>query len=50
MLFADTSIRTRIGLGSQPAFDPDVAARRLTDGDAYLARMLYPRPSMHKGR
>jgi len=50
MLFADPATRTRIGLYSQPSFDPDVAAGRLAIGDAYLARMLYPGPSLPKKR
>ena len=45
MLFAERSLRAYIGLYSQPAYDPDVAAGRLTVGDAYLAQMLYPKPS-----
>ena len=49
MLFADRTVRARLGLRSQPAYDPDVAARRLTVGDAYLARMLYPSASVQLG-
>jgi len=41
MLFARKSIRRRLGLDSEPAFDPDVQAGRLTNADAYLARVLY---------
>lgn len=50
MLFANPSIRTRIGLYSQSYFDPDVAAGRLAVGDAYLARKLYPKSPLPKGR
>jgi N-acetylmuramoyl-L-alanine amidase len=45
MLFAERSLRAYIGLYNQPAYDPDVAAGRVTVGDAYLAQMLYRRPS-----
>ena len=41
MLFARKSVRRRLGLESEPAFDPDVQAGRLTSADAYLARVLY---------
>ena len=44
MLFANPSLRLRLGLHSQPLYDPDVAAGRLTAADAYLARMLYGAP------
>ena len=43
MLFALPAVRTKLGLDGQPAGDPDVAAGRLTIGDPYLARMLYPK-------
>jgi N-acetylmuramoyl-L-alanine amidase len=42
MQFADPSVRLQLGLLRQPRFDPDVAARRLVVGDAYLASKLYP--------
>jgi hypothetical protein len=41
MLFAKRSIRLKLGLQSQPLSDPDVQARRLVVGDAYLASVLY---------
>ena len=50
MLFANPSIRVRIGLHSQPSFDPDVAAGMLTVGDVYLARMLYPASPLPRRR
>lgn len=50
MLFADPSIRAKIGLYKQYPFDPDVKAGRLAVGDAYLARMLYPKPLLPKRR
>ena len=42
MLFANRFVRASLGLRSQPSYDPDVAAGRLTVGDAYIAHMLYP--------
>lgn len=41
MLFAMSSVRSRIGLKSKPAYDPDVRAKRLVVGDAYLEKVLY---------
>ncbi|MBN2302163.1 MAG: N-acetylmuramoyl-L-alanine amidase [Lentisphaerae bacterium] len=43
MLFAKTSVRSKIGLGKAPAYDPDVRAGRLVNADEYLANMLYGR-------
>ena len=42
MLFATRAVRLKLGLFSRPRSDPDVAAGRLTVGDPYLARVLYP--------
>ena len=41
MLFAMWSVRTRLGLKTRPAYDPDVRAGRLVQADPYLARVLY---------
>ena len=41
MVFARNSVRSRIGLDSKPAFDPDVRAGRLVIADQDLARVLY---------
>jgi hypothetical protein len=41
MLFAKRSIRERLGLARQPAYDPDVKAGRLVNADPYLAAVLF---------
>jgi len=41
MMFALPSVRGRLNLKARPGFDPDVKARRLVVGDAYLAQVLY---------
>ncbi len=41
MLFAKHDVRKKLGLDSQPLFDPDVKARRLVNADPYLAKILY---------
>lgn len=41
MLFAMHSVRSRLGLKSKPAYDPDVRAKRLVVGDPYLEKVLY---------
>ncbi|MBR1609620.1 MAG: N-acetylmuramoyl-L-alanine amidase [Kiritimatiellae bacterium] len=41
MLFASASARKKLGLAGKPAFDPDVRAGRLVNGDPELARILY---------
>ena len=41
MLFAMWSVRTRLGLKTRPAHDPDVKAGRLIQADSYLAQVLY---------
>ena len=41
MLFAMPSVRRMLGLKQRPAVDPDVKAKRLVVGDAYLNRVLY---------
>ena len=41
MRFAITSVRTKLGLSSKPASDPDVAAKRLVVADPYLAKVLF---------
>ncbi len=41
MLFAMASVRERLGLKSRPTHDPDVRAKRLVVGDAYLEKVLY---------
>jgi len=41
MMFALPSVRARLNLKSRPVVDPDVKARRLVVGDAYLAKVLY---------
>lgn len=43
MLFAMPSVRSRLGLSSRPAYDPDVKAKRLVQGDKFLERVLYGR-------
>jgi len=41
MLFAMPSVRAKLGLKARPAYDPDVRAHRLVQGDAYLETVLY---------
>jgi hypothetical protein len=41
MLFAMPSVRSRLALSSRPAYDPDVKAKRLVQGDKFLDRVLY---------
>jgi len=41
MQFADRSLREKLGLKSQPLFDPDVKAGRLVNADPYLALALF---------
>ncbi len=41
MQFARASVRRKLGLASQPLFDPDVRAGRLVNADPYLAKVLY---------
>ena len=41
MLFAMPSVRARLGLTSRPAYDPDVRAKRLVQGDKFLDNVLY---------
>jgi hypothetical protein len=41
MLFALPSVRQRLHIMAKPAYDPDVRAGRLVNGDAYLAQVLY---------
>ncbi|MDP6524168.1 MAG: peptidoglycan recognition family protein [Kiritimatiellia bacterium] len=41
MFFADRTVRLKLGLTSQPMYDPDVRARRLAVGDSYLADVLF---------
>jgi hypothetical protein len=41
MLFALPAVRARLNLRARPKSDPDVRARRLVVGDAYLANVLY---------
>lgn len=41
MLFAMPSVRRLLGLKTRVAVDPDVKAKRLVVGDAYLERVLY---------
>lgn len=43
MLFAMPSVRARLGLAARPAYDPDIRAGRLVQGDEYLAGVLYGR-------
>lgn len=43
MLFAMPSVRAKLGLTSRPAYDPDVRAKRLVQGDSYLSDVLYAR-------
>lgn len=41
MVFAVKTVRRSLGLRSEPAFDPDVKAKRLVAADPLLARVLY---------
>lgn len=41
MMFAQPAVRARLNLKARPLVDPDVRARRLVVGDAYLANVLY---------
>jgi N-acetyl-anhydromuramyl-L-alanine amidase AmpD len=41
MLFARRTVREKLGLTSQPLYDPDVKARRLVNADPFLAKVLY---------
>ena len=41
MQFADPALRTRLGLASKPAYDPDLKAGRLFDADPELTKILY---------
>lgn len=41
MLFSNPIIRRRLGLMSQPGFDPDIRAGRLVQADPYLGSRLY---------
>ena len=41
MLFAMPSVRRILDLSSRPSYDADVRARRLVNGDEYLAKVLY---------
>ncbi len=41
MLFAMASLRSRLGLTTRPAYDPDVKAKRLVQADNYLQKILY---------
>ena len=41
MLFATSTVRTRLGLKSRPTRDEDVIKKRLRNADAYLAKVLY---------
>ena len=50
MLFANPTLRLKLGLDAQPRYDPDVTAGRLTVADPYLARMLYPGARSQKRR
>jgi hypothetical protein len=43
MVFANPSVRRRLGLTRQPRYDPDVRAGRLVVGDPALATYLYSR-------
>lgn len=43
MYFADPDVRLKLGLTSQPVYDPDVRAGRLAVGDSYLANILFGR-------
>ncbi len=43
MLFAMPSVRAKLGLSARPAYDPDIRAGRLVQGDEYLAGVLYGR-------
>lgn len=49
MLFAMPSVRSRLGLRSKPAYDPDVRARRLVVGDPYLEKVLYGKTDTMSG-
>ena len=50
MLFAMPSVREKLGLKSKPAYDPDVRAKRLVVGDAYLSKVLYGNTDTMAGR
>lgn len=41
MLFAMPSVRRILELSARPAYDADVRAKRLVNGDEYLAKVLY---------
>ena len=41
MLFAMPSVRAKLGLAGRPAYDPDIKAKRLVQGDQDLADVLY---------
>ncbi len=41
MCLAKSSLRLKLGLTSQPTYDPDVKAGRLINADPYLAQVLY---------
>jgi len=41
MLFALRSVRKKLGLNSQPSYDPDIRYGRLKQGDPSLAKVLY---------
>jgi N-acetylmuramoyl-L-alanine amidase len=43
MIFARPDVRAALGINSQPAADPDVAAGRVAVADMVLFRVLYPR-------
>jgi N-acetylmuramoyl-L-alanine amidase len=43
MIFARPDVRAALGINSQPAADPDVAAGRVAVADMVLFRALYPR-------
>ncbi|MBI5871980.1 N-acetylmuramoyl-L-alanine amidase [archaeon] len=43
MLFADSDIRKKLGLGPAPSYDPDVKAHRLRVADAHLNDLLFGR-------
>ncbi|MBR1870301.1 MAG: N-acetylmuramoyl-L-alanine amidase [Kiritimatiellae bacterium] len=50
MLFAMPSVRKRLGLEKRVAVDPDVRAKRLEVGDAYLEKVLYGKLDTMAGR
>ena len=41
MLFAQRTVRSKLGLTKQPLYDPDVKAGRLVIADPYLHKVLY---------